>query len=137
MRTRETFLVMEFVVGETLAARLAGGPLPIAEQLAVAIQTADALAAAHQRGIVHRDLKPSNIMLTRAGVKLLDFGVAKQHTPTDAAGITDATMTELQTAPGQFVGTAPHMAPEQLEGVPVDALERTISHQTPVPREPH
>ena len=81
---------MEFVEGETLAARLARGPLPIAELLTVAIQTADALAAAHQRGIVHRDLKPSNIMLTRAGVKLLDFGIAKQHTPTDAAGMTDA-----------------------------------------------
>ena len=117
----QTFLVMEFVEGETLAARLARGPLPLAELLTVAIQTADALAAAHQRGIVHRDLKPSNIMLTRAGVKLLDFGIAKLHTPTAAAGMTDATMTELQTAPGQFVGTAPYMAPEQLEGAPVDA----------------
>ena len=114
----QTFLVMEFVEGETLAARLAKGPLPIAELLTVAMQTADALAAAHQRGIVHRDLKPSNIMLTRAGVKLLDFGIAKQHTP---AGMTDATMTELQTTPGQVVGTTPYMAPEHLEGAPVDA----------------
>ena len=116
-----TFLVMEFIEGETLAARLARGPLPIAELLAVAIQTADALAAAHQKGIVHRDLKPSNIMLTPGGVKLLDFGIAKRDLSTTAAGLSDATITELQTAPGQFVGTAPYMAPEQLEGAPVDA----------------
>ena len=113
----QTFLVMEFIEGETLAARLARGPLPIAELLAVSIQTADALAGAHQKGIVHRDLKPSNVMLTSGGVKLLDFGIAKR----DAAGMSDRTITELQTAPGQFVGTAPYMAPEQLEGRPVDA----------------
>ena len=117
----QTFLVMEFVEGETLAQRLARGPLPIPELLAVAVQTADALAAAHQRDIVHRDLKPSNIMLTRAGVKLLDFGIAKQNKLATAASPSDPATTELHTAPGQFVGTAPYMAPEQLEGRQVDA----------------
>ena len=117
----QTFLVMEFIEGETLAARLARGPLPIAELLAVAIQAANALAAAHQKGIVHRDLKPSNIMMTPGGVKLLDFGIAKRDVAANTPGMPDVTITELQTAPGQFVGTAPYMAPEQLEGGPVDA----------------
>ena len=115
----QTFLVMEFIEGETLAERLARGPLPLAELVTVATQTADALAAAHQKGIVHRDLKPSNIMLTRGGVKLLDFGIAKRDA-VHAGATADATITDLQTAPGQLVGTAPYMAPEQLEGVPLD-----------------
>src|SRR5215210_6761260 len=110
----QTFLVMEFVEGQTLQQRLAGGPLKIAELLTVAIQAADALGAAHRAGIVHRDLKPSNIMLTRGGVKLLDFGIAKHQKPSDMESL-DLTVTELKTTPGQLVGTAPYMAPEQLE----------------------
>jgi len=71
----QAYLVTEHLVGETLAERVAKGPLPLEKALDVAIQVADALAAAHKQGIVHRDLKPGNVMLTKAGVKLLDFGL--------------------------------------------------------------
>src|SRR6516225_2467488 len=72
-----SFLVMEYVEGETLAARLAYGAIPFAQALSYAIEIAEALAAAHKLGIVHRDLKPGNVMVTKAGTKLLDFGLAK------------------------------------------------------------
>jgi Tol biopolymer transport system component len=114
------FLVMEFVEGETLAARLSRGPVPLGEALRIGIATADALARAHTGGIVHRDLKPANIMLTGAGVKLLDFGIA---TASPAAGSPDAsTVTQLKTltVPGAMVGTTQYMAPEQLEGQRAD-----------------
>ena len=75
------FLVMEYLEGETLAARLGRGPMPLPEVLKYAIQIADALGAAHARGITHRDLKPGNIMLVKAGAKVLDFGLAKQTVP--------------------------------------------------------
>ena len=113
------FLVMEYVEGATLARRLEDGPLPLPLALRTAIQIADALDHAHRHGVVHRDLKPGNIMLTRDGVKLLDFGLAKlkerdELVPTDAteSGLTDA---------GTIVGTVPYMAPEQIEGHEVDA----------------
>src|SRR5437867_12947393 len=73
------FLVMEYLEGETLAHKLLKGPLPIDQVLQYAIQIADALDTAHRHGVVHRDLKPGNIMLTKAGVKLLDFGLAKMR----------------------------------------------------------
>src|SRR6202041_987432 len=79
------YLVMELVEGETLAARVAKGPLPMEMVLRYGAQIADALAAAHAQGIIHRDLKPANIMVTRAGVKVLDFGLAKLTGP-DTAG---------------------------------------------------
>ena len=75
------FLVMEYLEGETLAARLLRGPMPLDEGMRCATEIADALAAAHRLGIVHRDLKPSNIILTRSGAKLLDFGLAKPVAP--------------------------------------------------------
>src|SRR5580704_17412402 len=75
------YLVMEFLEGETLAERLRKGPLPLPEVLKVAIAIAEALTFAHRQGIVHRDLKPGNIMLTRAGAKLMDFGLAKATSP--------------------------------------------------------
>ena len=78
------FLVMEYLEGDTLAARLADGPLPLDEALTHAIEIASALDHAHRHGIVHRDLKPANIMLTASGAKLLDFGLAKFR-PADAA----------------------------------------------------
>src|SRR5262245_4019048 len=75
------FLVMEYLEGETLAARIERGPLDIDEALKVGIAIADALDKAHRRGVVHRDLKPSNVMLTATGPKLLDFGLAKYTAP--------------------------------------------------------
>ena len=121
------YLVMELLEGDTLAARLAQGPLAIADVLAFAIQIAAALDAAHRRGIVHRDLKPGNVMLTRPGasrhgapqVKLLDFGLAKLRS--EAAPIADAATEAALTAKGQILGTIPYMAPEQLEGKAIDA----------------
>jgi len=114
------FLVLELVGGETLAARLKKGPLPIAAMCRLGAQIASALAAAHARGIVHRDLKPSNVMLTPAGVKLLDFGLARRFElgPGDAAA--DDPTRDL-TVTGTIMGTVPYMAPEQIEGGPIDA----------------
>src|SRR6266481_3395488 len=75
------YLVMEYLEGETLADRLAKGPLPLEQTLRYGIEIADALDRAHRQGIVHRDLKPGNVMLTKSGVKLLDFGLAKAMAP--------------------------------------------------------
>jgi serine/threonine-protein kinase len=115
------FLVMEYVDGETLASRLTRGPLPLADAIRTAIETADALARAHAAGIVHRDLKPANIMLTKAGVKLLDFGIAKMSPVGDAADANTRTRPDALTKEGTTLGTLQYMAPEQLEGKPVDA----------------
>ena len=116
------FLVMQFLEGETLAQRLTRGPLSIKETLDVGIQVAEALAAAHRAGIVHRDLKPGNIMLTRAGARLLDFGLARTvSTAASANGVTEAgnDRTALTTQ-GTLLGTLHYMAPEQLDGRDVD-----------------
>jgi eukaryotic-like serine/threonine-protein kinase len=116
-----SYLVMELLDGETLKALLARGRLPMADVLRIGGEIAEALAAAAREGITHRDLKPGNVMLTRSGVKLLDFGLAK--TIVAAAATTGAderpTAAEL-TAPGMWLGTAPYMAPEQVDGRPVD-----------------
>ena len=111
------FLVMEFTEGETLAARLQHGLLPIGEALQFAVQMSEALAAAHRQGIVHRDLKPANVMLTGHGVKLLDFGLAALHPPTAPI---EAAPAEPSTAVGTILGTLQYMSPEQLQGKPVD-----------------
>ena len=105
------YLVMEYLEGETLAARIKRGPLPLHEVLKIAIATASALGAAHRRGIVHRDLKPGNIMLTATGAKLLDFGLAKYQPGTP---VTEKTMTRSITGDAQVVGTLLYMSPEQL-----------------------
>jgi serine/threonine-protein kinase len=117
------FLVMQYLEGETLEARLKRRRLPLDETLRYAIQIADALDSAHRAGIVHRDLKPGNIMLTNAGAKLLDFGLAKAAAPpVNATG----GLSMLQTTPpgltaqGSIVGTFQYMAPEQLEGHEAD-----------------
>ena len=116
------FLVMEYLEGETLAARLRKGPMPLTQALRTAIEIAEALAAAHAQGIVHRDLKPGNVMLTAGGAKLLDFGLARLRAAA-ISGLPPASrsLPSTQTAPGLIVGTLPYMAPEQLEGNEVDA----------------
>lgn len=103
------FLVMELVEGETLADRLKKGKLPLEQVVRFGAQIAEALAAAQAKGIVHGDLKPANIMLTKSGVKVLDFGLAK------------STADSANTAPSVIMGTPAYMAPEQLEGKAVDA----------------
>jgi Tol biopolymer transport system component len=103
------YLVMELVAGETLATRLEKGALPLDSVLRYGVQIADALAATHAKGIIHRDLKPGNIMLTKAGVKVLDFGLAKTET--------DETVTRSHVV----LGTPAYMAPEQRQGGQADA----------------
>jgi serine/threonine protein kinase len=117
------FLVMELVEGETLEHRLIKGPLPPDQTVRFAAQIADALAKAHKMGITHRDLKPSNIMLTKAGAKLMDFGLAKESGPTPLADVlTEMTAEQAKlTVEGTIVGTFQYMAPEQLEGKEADA----------------
>ena len=112
------YLVMEYIEGETLAARIKSGPLPLDETLRIAIAIASALGAAHAKGIVHRDLKPGNIMLTQSGAKLLDFGLAKYQ---PSAAISEKTMTVPITGETQVVGTLLYMSPEQLQGKDADA----------------
>ncbi len=125
------FLVMEFLEGETLAARLTKGPLPMEQVLRYGVEIADALDRAHRQRVVHRDLKPGNLMLTKSGVKLLDFGLAKlQARPT---GVFAGQMSAMATDPGglttagTIVGTLQYMAPEQLEGGEADARSDIFS----------
>ena len=115
------YIVMEFLEGETLEDRLARGPLPLPDIIRYGVGVATALHAAHRQHIVHRDLKPGNIMITRAGVKLLDFGLAKPADPMFAASDAHSTrvLTNVTMA-GAVMGTVPYMAPEQLEGRPAD-----------------
>src|SRR5438876_8538884 len=106
------YLVMELVEGAQLK-----GPLPLQQAIEYAGQILDALDAAHRKGIIHRDLKPANILVTKQGVKLLDFGLAKQRAPlTDA----EATLTAALTSKGQILGTLQYMSPEQLHGQEAD-----------------
>ena len=146
------FLVMELVEGETLAERLAAAPsnaartlavreagrqgpprtphhgLPVAEALRIAVQIADALEAAHEKGIIHRDLKPANVKITPdEQVKVLDFGLAKAMEPTVASGFSrkddlthSPTLSMMATQAGMILGTAAYMSPEQAKGAPAD-----------------
>jgi len=115
------FLVMEYLEGQTLAERLTKGALPLDQALQYAIQIADALDKAHRKGIVHRDLKPGNVMLTKQGVKLLDFGLAKLQAAGAVAGMSmAATVSSPLTGEGAILGTLHYMAPEQVEGKDAD-----------------
>ena len=104
-----TYLVMELVEGETLAARLKSGPLPVGTALLYASQILAALAEAHAKGVIHRDLKPGNIMIAKSGIKVLDFGLAKSE------------QDETLTVSRMVLGTPAYMAPEQREGKPADS----------------
>jgi WD40 repeat protein len=119
------YLVMEYLEGETLTERLGRGPLPQEQTLRFGMEIADALDKAHRQGIVHRDLKPGNVMLTKSGVKLLDFGLAKAIAPV-ASGSGLTALPTMAGAPnltqeGTILGTFQYMAPEQLEGKESDA----------------
>jgi serine/threonine protein kinase/Tol biopolymer transport system component len=117
------YLVMEYLEGETLAQRLLKGPLPLEQVLQFAVEISDALDKAHRKGVTHRDLKPGNIILTKAGTKLLDFGLAKLKQEASPATPLSELPTEPDaiTAQGAIVGSLLYMAPEQLEGKEVDA----------------
>ena len=116
------FIAMEFIDGRPLDSLVADGPLPIPQIVDYAIQTAGALAAAHEAGIIHRDVKPANIFVSRSGhIKVLDFGLAKaMHSPSVESGAQTQSATPA-TASGVVVGTAAYMSPEQAEGQPLDA----------------
>jgi len=119
------FLVMELVPGETLADRIARGPIPVEETLVLFIQIAEGLEAAHETGVIHRDLKPANIKVTETGkVKILDFGLAKAMAPAadhdDLALSQSPTLTQAATRRGEILGTAAYMSPEQARGQIVD-----------------
>ena len=124
------YLVMEYLDGETLAARLRKGRLQPTQALEYATQIADALSKAHRQRIVHRDLKPGNVMLTKSGAKLLDFGLAKLRAPSAIAGVVSSAPTREKsslTAEGILLGTVPYMAPEQVEGKEADARSDIFS----------
>ena len=123
-----SYLVMQYLEGETLESRLTKGALPLDPALQCAIQIADALDKAHRAGIVHRDLKPSNIMLTKTGAKLLDFGLAKSSpvVASESLSMQPTTPPNL-TAQGAILGTFQYMAPEQLEGETADARSDIFS----------
>ena len=115
----ENYLVMELLDGESLADRIAKGPLPLPDVLKYGAQIADALDRAHRSGVIHRDLKPANVMITRSGAKLLDFGLAKG--PVLEISVDEATRQRALTQEGTILGTFQYMAPEQLEGMEADA----------------
>ncbi|HSP14289.1 MAG TPA: protein kinase [Thermoanaerobaculia bacterium] len=112
----DSYFVMEYCEGQSLASRIAAGPMPFDEVFRYGIEIADALDAAHRQGIVHRDLKPSNIMITSSGVKLLDFGLARQSLDASSDITTIADVTEE----GKILGTIQYMAPEVLRGKAAD-----------------
>ncbi len=116
------YLVMEYVEGETLAARLRRGELKLDQALALAIQITAALAEAHSKGVVHRDLKPANIMLSKSAIKILDFGLAKI-----ARQFSDADHAATLTAEGTILGTVQYMSPEQAQGLQTDARSDIFS----------
>ena len=122
-----TFIVMQYVEGETLSTRIERSPLETPEVLAIAVQVADALSEAHSRGIVHRDIKPANIMLTASGsVRVLDFGLAKVSDQRQSAQ-SQLKTESLLSEPGMIAGTVPYMSPEQVSGKAIDGRSDIFS----------
>lgn len=123
----QSFIVMQYVDGETLTSRMRRKPLTIDEALAIAAQLADALSEAHSRRVIHRDIKPSNIMVTARGqATLMDFGIAKfvaQRSPLETVAENESTLTE----PGVLLGTVPYMSPEQVRGEELDGRSDVFS----------
>ena len=125
-----SYLVMEYLEGETLADRLGKGPLTLEQVLKVGAEICEGLEKAHRNGVVHRDLKPSNIMLTKNGTKLMDFGLAKAQKAligSDSPSDSLPTMSLPLTAEGAIVGTFQYMSPEQLEGKEADSRSDIFS----------
>jgi serine/threonine protein kinase/Tol biopolymer transport system component len=116
------FLVLELVEGDTLADRIKGGAIPVEESLKLALQIAEALEAAHEKGVIHRDLKPANIKVTPDGkVKVLDFGLAKAYAGDQEVNLSNSpTLSDMATQQGVILGTAAYMSPEQAKGKAVD-----------------
>ena len=143
------YLAMEYIEGETLAKRLARGPIPLVDVIRFGTEIADALDKAHRKGLVHRDLKPSNVMITKSGAKLLDFGLAKTTRPSiwDRSASFAETAEKPITGSGTLVGTLEFMAPEQLQGKDADArtdifalgnlLYRMVTGKRPFEAESH
>jgi serine/threonine protein kinase/tetratricopeptide (TPR) repeat protein len=125
-----SFIVMQYLLGESLDVRIKRQQLDLRDAVSIATQVADALAEAHAHGIIHRDIKPSNIMITERGqVKVMDFGLAtltQQHAEVDC----EAATRSLLTSPGAVVGTMPYMSPEQIQGEKVDARSDVFSFGT-------
>ncbi|MEW6207661.1 MAG: protein kinase [Acidobacteriota bacterium] len=122
-----TFIVMQYVEGETLAEKIERKPMEMIEVLDVAVQVADALAEAHSHGIIHRDIKPQNIMLTARGqVKVLDFGLAKIVRREEVTG-SEIDIESLMSGPGMIAGTVPYMSPEQVRSEAIDGRSDIFS----------
>ena len=122
------YAVMELLEGETLRERLAAGALPVRKAVEYAVQIAQGLAAAHDKGIVHRDLKPENVFVTRDGrLKILDFGLAKRDAAAGDGSETSSPTAARPTEPGAVLGTVGYMSPEQVRGQPADARSDIFS----------